>query len=304
MPKLLILSQHADEYTRLIQSAALPELEMTTQPAEDCEIVFGEPNLIRDALPRLPRLQWVQSMWAGVEPLLGAAARRDYVLTNARGVFGGLMSEFVFGYLLAHERKIFQRHEAQKNKIWDHSPTGTLQGKTIGLLGVGSIGAELALTAKFFGMNTHGYTKESETSNHVDIYYHGADVRAFASKLDYLVGVLPNTMDTRNFINRDLLGALPPHALLINVGRGQTLDEYALLEALNQNKIAGAVLDVFAQEPLPQDHPFWTTPNLRMTFHTSAPSFPKDITQIFIENYLLYIEGKPLKHQVDFKRGY
>ncbi len=304
MPKLLILSQHADEYTRLIQSAALPELEMTTQPAEDCEIVFGEPNLIRDALPRLPRLQWVQSMWAGVEPLLGAAARRDYVLTNARGVFGGLMSEFVFGYLLAHERKIFQRHEAQKNKIWDHSPTGTLQGKTIGLLGVGSIGAELALTAKFFGMNTRGYTKESETSNHVDIYYHGADVRAFASKLDYLVGVLPNTMDTRNFINRDLLGALPPHALLINVGRGQTLDEYALLEALNQNKIAGAVLDVFAQEPLPQDHPFWTTPNLRMTFHTSAPSFPKDITQIFIENYLLYIEGKPLKYQVDFKRGY
>lgn len=304
MPKLLILSQHADEYTRLIQSAALPELEMTTQPAENCEIVFGEPNLIRDALPRLPRLQWVQSMWAGVEPLLGAAARRDYVLTNARGVFGGLMSEFVFGYLLAHERKIFQRHEAQKNKIWDHSPTGTLQGKTIGLLGVGSIGAELALTAKFFGMNTRGYTKESETSNHVDIYYHGADVRAFASKLDYLVGVLPNTMDTRNFINRDLLGALPPHALLINVGRGQTLDEYALLEALNQNKIAGAVLDVFAQEPLPQDHPFWTTPNLRMTFHTSAPSFPKDITQIFIENYLLYIEGKPLKYQVDFKRGY
>ncbi len=304
MPKLLILSQHADEYTRLIQSAALPELEMTTQPAENCEIVFGEPNLIRDALPRLPRLKWVQSMWAGVEPLLGAAARRDYVLTNARGVFGGLMSEFVFGYLLAHERKIFQRHEAQKNKIWDHSPTGTLQGKTIGLLGVGSIGAELALTAKFFGMNTRGYTKESETSNHVDIYYHGADVRAFASKLDYLVGVLPNTMDTRNFINRDLLGALPPHALLINVGRGQTLDEYALLEALNQNKIAGAVLDVFAQEPLPQDHPFWTTPNLRMTFHTSAPSFPKDITQIFIENYLLYIEGKPLKYQVDFKRGY
>lgn len=304
MPKLLILSQHADEYTRLIQSAALPELEMTTQPAENCEIVFGEPNLIRDALPRLPRLQWVQSMWAGVEPLLGAAARRDYVLTNARGVFGGLMSEFVFGYLLAHERKIFQRHEAQKNKIWDHSPTGTLQGKTIGLLGVGSIGAELALTAKFFGMNTRGYTKESETSNHVDIYYHGADVRAFASKLDYLVGVLPNTMDTRNFINGDLLGALPPHALLINVGRGQTLDEYALLEALNQNKIAGAVLDVFAQEPLPQDHPFWTTPNLRMTFHTSAPSFPKDITQIFIENYLLYIEGKPLKYQVDFKRGY
>ena len=165
----------------LFNPAELPELdEITFQPAEDCEIVFGEPNLIRDALPHLPRLKWIQSTWAGVEPLLGSASRRDYVLTNARGVFGGLMSEFVLGYLLAHERKIFQRLEAQKNKIWDNSLTGTLQGKTIGLLGVGSIGAELALTAKFFGMTVRGYTRGSETSKHVDRYYHPSGVRQLA----------------------------------------------------------------------------------------------------------------------------
>jgi phosphoglycerate dehydrogenase-like enzyme len=126
---------------------------------------------------------------------------------------------------------------------------------------------------------------------------------AFASGLDYLVSVLPNTVDTRKVVNADLLNALPSHALFINVGRGQAVDESALVDALTKNKIAGAVLDVFEQEPLSKEHPFWTTPNLLMTFHTSAPSFPEDITQIFVENYLLYIEGETLKYQVDFEKG-
>lgn len=305
MPKLLILSKQAKEYARLVEAAGLPQLDgMTFQASEDCEIVFGEPSLIRDALPYLPRLKWIQSMWAGVEPLLDPASRRNYVLTNARGVFGGLMSEFVFGYLMAHERKIFQRREAQKNKTWDHTLTGTLQGKTIGLLGVGSIGAELGRTAKFFGMTVCGYTQKSETSEHVDMYFHGSNLPKFASRLDYLVSVLPNTAETKKIVNADLLNALPSHALFINVGRGQAVDEPALIEALTKNKIAGAVLDVFEEEPLPPQHPFWTTPNLLMTFHTSAPSFPEDITKIFIENYLLYIEGKPLKYRVDFEKGY
>ncbi len=318
MPKLLVLSKQADEYTRLIESAELPDLgEITTQPDPDCEIVFGEPNLIRDTLPLLPSLKWLQSTWAGVEPLLDPHLRRDYILTNARGVFGGLMSEFVFGYMLAHERRIFKRLEAQKNHLWDHSLTGTLQGKAIGLLGVGSIGAELALTAKFFGMTVRGYTMGSETSKHVDRYYHPlefdglpsaqqrtAGIHDFASGLDYLVSILPNTKHTQKMINADLLNALPSHAVFINAGRGQAVDENALIEALTQNKIAEAVLDVFEQEPLPKEHPFWTTPNLLMTFHTSAPSFPEDITRIFVENYLLYIEGSPLKYQVDFEKGY
>jgi phosphoglycerate dehydrogenase-like enzyme len=300
MHKLLILSKDKDKYRALIEEARLVNLEFVDKSAE---IVFGEPSLIRDALPNLPHLKWVQSTWAGVEPLLNAS-RRDYILTNARGVFGGLMSEFVFGYLLAHERKILKRFKAQKNKVWDHSLTGTLQGKTIGLLGVGSIGAEIARTAKFFGMTVRGYTRGSETSTDVDKYYHGTNLREFASGLDYLVNILPNTMDTRKIINGDLLSALPSHALFINVGRGQAVDESVLIEALKQNKIAGAVLDVFEQEPLPKEHPFWTTPNLLMTFHTSAPSFPEDIAKIFIENYRLFNEGKPLKYQVNFERGY
>ena len=324
--KLLILAQDKDQYRALIEEAQLEDLEFATQPADDVDIVLGEPSLIKAALGSLPALSWAQSIWAGVEPLLDPAARRDYTLTNARGVFGELMSEYVIGYLLAHERKIFQRHEAQKNKLWDESDTGTLRGKTIGLLGVGSIGAEVALTAKFFGMNVRGYTVESETSRHVDEYYHPLDslesnsllfgkpqhpqgtraavLQSFAHELDYLVNVLPNTKDTRKIINADLLNALPSHALVINVGRGPAVDESALIEALSQNKIAGAVLDVFEKEPLPKDHPFWTTPNLLMTFHTAAPSLAKDISNLFFENYELFIEGQPLKYRVDFEKGY
>ena len=171
MHQLLILSQDKNKYRALIEEARLVNLEFATQPAADVDIVLGEPSLIKAALASLPALSWVQSIWAGIEPLVGPASRRDYILTNARGVFGGLMSEYVIGYLLAHERKILKRLEEQKNKIWDESDTGTLRGKTIGLLGVGSIGAEVARTAKFFGMTVRGYTRGSETSKDVDKYF-------------------------------------------------------------------------------------------------------------------------------------
>jgi phosphoglycerate dehydrogenase-like enzyme len=317
MHKLLILSPDKDKYRALIEEARLVDLEFADDPAPDVDIVLGEPKPAIAALDSLPALSWLQSIWAGVEPFLGPASRRDYILTNVRGVFGGLISEYVIGYLLAHERKIFQRLEAQKHKVWEDSDTGTLRGKTIGLLGVGSIGAEIAETAKFFGMTVRGYTLGSEMSKHVDRYYHPLEtdgtpseqqravvLQSFASGLDYLINILPNTVATRKIVNADLLSALPPHALFINVGRGQAVDESALIEALEQNKIAGAVLDVFEQEPLPQEHPFWTTPNLLMTFHTAGPSFAEDIAKIFIENYKLFIEGKPLKYQVNFERGY
>lgn len=302
--KLLILSQDENKYRALIEEARLSHLEFATQPAADVDLVLGEPKPIKAALATLPALVWAQSIWAGIEPLLDPALRRNYILTNARGVFGGLMSEYVIGYLLAHERKIFKRLEDQKNKSWDELETGTLRGKTIGLLGVGSIGAEVARAAKFFGMKVRGYTRISETSADIDQYYHNADLQGFAKGLDYLVNILPNTMDTRKIIDANLLNALPSRALVINVGRGQAVDESALITALVQNKIAGAVLDVFDREPLPKDHPFWTTPNLLMTFHTAAPSMPEDLVKIFIENYKLFIQDKPLNYQVDFERGY
>jgi phosphoglycerate dehydrogenase-like enzyme len=179
-----------------------------------------------------------------------------------------------------------------------------LRGKTIGLLGVGSIGAHLAGTARHFAMTVHGFTRASESSEHIDRYYHGGDLLKFAEGLDYLVSVLPRTADTDKLVDASLLNALPPHAVFVNVGRGNAVDEAALVAALQEGRLAAAVLDVFEKEPLPQDHPFWTTPNLYMTFHTSAISYPQDITRVFVENYGRFLEGKPLNYVVDFGRGY
>lgn len=303
MPKLRILSHETEEYLKLIEQSKLPNLEIVADYTE-CEIILGEPRLLREVLPNIPHLKWVQSMYAGVESLMEPSLRRDYLLTNARGVFGELMSEYVFGYLLAHEKKIFERRQAQHSKKWDRFESGMLRGKTLGLLGVGSIGAELADMAKHFRTTVHGFTRASETSKNVDKYYHGNDILEFANGLDYLVCILPRTEGTNKIVDANLLNALPSHAIFINVGRGNALDEPALEKVLKNGKIAGAVLDVTETEPLPEEHPFWTTPNLLLTFHTSAISHPEDITSLFIENYLLYIDSKPLKHQVDFERGY
>jgi len=302
---LLILSRHADAYRRLIEEAALAGLEIVGAAAAGrVDIVFGEPSLIRDALAELPALRWVQSTWAGVEPLLDPALRRDYVLTNARGVFGGLMSEYVFGYVLAYERRIFEKYAAQQARRWDPSPPGTLRGKQIGLLGVGSIGAALARTAKHFGMRVKGYTRASESCADVDRYFHGDTVAAFAADLDYLVSVMPNTPATRHLVDATLLGALPARAVFVNPGRGTTVDEDALAEALQAGRLAGAVLDVFQQEPLPPDHVFWRTPNVLITSHTAALSVPADIAPVFVENYRRFIAGELLHYRVDFEAGY
>jgi len=303
MHKLLILTDDSNEYLELIQKADLPDLEIVTDPST-CDIVLGEPRKIQDALPLLTHFKWAQSIYAGVERLVDPTQRHDYILTNARDVFGNSMSEFVFGYLLYFKKRVAERIQAQQNRQWDNFDDGILRDKTIGLLGVGSIGSHLAKTAKHFGMHVRGFTSSSEDCKEVDAYFHGADILKFADGLDYLVSVLPRTAGTDNIVNEDLVNALPSHAIFINVGRGNAVDNSALVEALTNNKLAAAVLDVTSPEPLPEDHPFWTTPNLYLTFHTSAMSYPEDMAKVFIENYQLYIEGKPLKYLVDFERGY
>lgn len=309
---LLILSRHANDYRRLVDEARLPDLTVTaTTDAADAavrvtsfDIALGEPALLCQVVPRMTALRWAQSTWAGVDPLLDPSLRRDYVLTNARGVFGGLMSEYVFAYLLAHERRILQKHASQQAGGWDPTPPGTLRGKQLGLLGVGTIGAALARTAKHFGMRVKGYTRASEDSPDVDAYFHGDDRVAFAAGLDYLVCVMPGTAGTRHLVDETLLRALPARAVFVNPGRGSSVDEPALAAALQEGRLAGAVLDVFQQEPLPPDHVFWRLPNVIITSHTAALSVPADIAPVFIDNYRRLVGGEPLRYQVDFERGY
>lgn len=298
-----------------MEAARLPHLTIATSsdadhvPAETdtCDVVLGEPSLIARALSRLRSASWIQSTWAGVEPLLDPTLRRDYVLTNAREVFGPLMSEYVFGYMIARERLMFEKREAQKAGRWDPTPPTTIGGKTLGLLGVGTIGAALAKTAKHFDMRVKGFTRSSESCPHVDEYFHdlSGDARSrFAGDLDYLVSIMPNTPATRAFVDASLLAALPPRAVFINPGRGATVDETALAQALRAGQIAGAILDVFQTEPLPPDHIFWRLSNVIVTSHTAALSAPSDIAPLFIDNYRRFAAGEPLKYVVDFEAGY
>ncbi len=315
MHSLLILSRHARDYHALVESAHLPDLAITsaTEPGDVAaraaafDLAFGDPALLRQAMPALTAVRWVQSTWAGVEPLLDPALRRDYTLTNARGVFGGQMAEYVFAYLLARERLVAEKQASQAQGRWDPARPTRLRGKQLGLLGVGTIGAALARTAKHFGMRVKGFTRASEDSDDVDEYFHGrlADVAAtFASELDYLVCVMPATAATRHLIDEALLRALPPRAVVVNPGRGGVVDEAALAAALQGGRLAGAVLDVFETEPLPADHVFWRLPTVIITSHTAALSVPSDIAPLFIDNYRRLLRGEPLQYCVDFERGY
>jgi phosphoglycerate dehydrogenase-like enzyme len=309
---LLILSRHAPAYARLVAAAALPDLAITaaTNPSEasaragEFDLAFGEPSLLRALVSSMTRLRWLQSTWAGVEPLLDPRLPRGYTLTNARGVFGGLMAEYVFAYALAHERLLLDKYRSQLARRWDPAPPGSLRGRQIGLLGVGTIGAALARTAKHFGMRVKGYTRASEDCADMDAYYHGDRLRDFAADLDYVVCVMPATAATRRLVDDGFLRALPARAVFINPGRGGVVDEPALAAALRDGRLGGAVLDVFNDEPLPPDHVFWSTPNLLITSHTAALSVPEDIAPLFIENYRRLLRGEPLRYQVDFDREY
>ncbi len=309
---LLIVSRSAEKYAQLIRQARLPSLNilpfessvMTGEDFKSANIILGEPNLIRDILPELPSLKWVQSTWAGVETLLGPGLRQDYHLTNVRGVFGRLMTEYVIGYLLFIERLMLQKIQAQQISRWDNTPPGTLYGKTLGLLGVGSIGSEIAKTAHHFGMNVLGFTLGSESSQYVDRYFHPPYENEFASLVDYLVVVLPITKKTYHLVDKDFLGSLPGGAILINVGRGSLIDDQALITSAKSGHLKACILDVFQEEPLSEGHPFWKIPNLFITYHTAALSYPEDIAPVFIKNYLLFFNDQPLLNNVNFLKGY
>jgi phosphoglycerate dehydrogenase-like enzyme len=309
---LLILSQDFAIYRQLIEEAFLPDLSIlsTSEPGEairlgsQSDFLLGEPSLVSKVLNSLPHIKWVQTTWAGIEPLLIDGMRRDYLLTNARHVYGSMMSEYVFGYILLIERNIMLRWQSQLVMKWEDSPNGRLRGKLLGLMGVGSIGAHIARTAHHFGMSVHGYTRQSETCEDVDRYFHGNLSSQFTANLDYLVCTLPGTPATTGLLDRHFFAMLPKKTWLINIGRGTTVDEAALVDALNTGTLAGAVLDVFTQEPLPPGHPLWSTPNTFITSHTAARNYLPDIASLFIQNYHRFVQSQPLYHQVDFKQGY
>ncbi|PID71607.1 MAG: hydroxyacid dehydrogenase [Desulfobulbus propionicus] len=309
---VLILSPDAEEYLEFVNDARLPGLIVnscqTVDPGNEvfksCDIIFGAPDMTAQALSHTENLKWVQSTWAGVSPLLEPGMPQDYLLTGVKGIFGRAMGEYVLCHLLLHERKCITRFQNQLRKKWDIAPPGTIQGKTIGIMGLGSIGRDVAAMVKTFGMKTRGYSRSQVSCAHVDTCYLPHQLTAFLKDLDYLVCLLPDTSDTRGLLDEHAFAAMQESVLIINAGRGSLIDEHALISALENKRIGGAVLDVFTDEPLPQNHPLWDAPDTLITSHTAAPSFPQDIVPIFIENYYNFISGQPMKYVIDFQNGY
>jgi len=310
--RLLVLSAEADQYTELIQAADLHHLEIrsasdtgSARPlVAGCNMILGDPPLISKLLPSAERLEWVQSGWAGVDDLCREGLRRDYTLTNAKGIFGPLVSEYVMTYLFGFERRVFDMRSNQLNQNWQPLPYRPSNEISLGIIGLGSIGRHLALTARHFGIQVTGLNRSGKPCDEVEKIYTTERLDGFLKNLDYIVLTLPATPQTTHLIDKDVLSLMKPSSILINVGRGNSINEEHLAHALRKGVISGAVLDVFETEPLHQDSPLWQLPNVWVTPHTSANSFPEDITGIFIENYQRFLRREPLLHVVDFELGY
>jgi len=312
MNRLLILAEDADNYLTMIRQAGLDGLEIVAahgqqqalQLIADCNIVLGEPAMISEVLAAAPRLKWVQSSWAGVDKLCQPQYRSDYVLTGVKDIFGGLISEYVLSYLFGLERNFFKMREDQKDKRWQPRSYRPAKDITLGIVGLGSIGQHLAKTAAGFDLRVIGLNRSGSSCEAVEQVYTQESLSDFLANADYLVLTLPDTANTRHFINADTLAMMKSSAVLINVGRGSLVDENDLVTALQQGQIKAAVLDVFETEPLSQDSMLWEQPNAFVTPHVAAASFPQDVIEIFVENYARFTSNEPLLHVIDFERGY
>jgi len=311
MPDCLIVTAIAEELAEEI--ARLADFPITIKACTSAEqalveytdesVVFGNPDMIAEILPKMSTVDWIQSSWAGVT-CLTALDRRDYVLTGIKDVFGPQMSEYVIGYLLAHELKVLQRMKQQREHNWFKSRSGTLEGKRLGIMGTGTIGQHIAKTANYFGATVTGLSRSGAHAPGFEKVMQVGQLHDFLEKTDYLVSTLPQTTDTNNLLDAAALAKLPAHAYFINVGRSNVVDDGALIDALRNDRLAGAALDVFDKEPIPQHSPLWDTPNLSITAHIAAISHPSLIVPIFIENYRRYIKEQPLKYVIDFDAGY
>ena len=312
MNRLLIFDNDGQTYRTELEKQRLADLEIHTasdlhealEYGPQAEIILGQPALVAQILSRAEQLRWVQSTFAGIEPLCKPELRTDYQLTGVKDIFGTLMREYVLGYILARERSLLETHQNQQNRIWHRIKYRSLADITIGIVGLGSIGKSIARAASHFDMQVLGMKRTAEKIDGIERLYLPDQIDAFLPQLDYLVLVLPDTAQSRNFITRKELQMMKESAVLINVGRGVTVNQEDLIAALTSKEIGGAILDVFETEPLAADNPLWTIENVVVTPHNSAYSFPAQVAKIFIDNYRRFIEGKPLGYLVDFGRGY
>ncbi|MBR9727674.1 D-2-hydroxyacid dehydrogenase [Shewanella intestini] len=305
--KLLLLTKDNDHYRHLLEQATLPQLTiLDDDPANirTANIWFAEPALAAPLIVHASHLQWLQSTFAGVDKLIGKNQRQDYLLTNIKGIFGSLMSEYVFGYLLAHQRHHAHYRQLQSQATWRAQRFKTLQGQRLLILGTGSIAQHIASTAKHFGMHVTGINRHGNSVNGFDVTAALNTLTLHLPTADAIVSVLPSTPHTQQILTAPVLKLFKETAVLCNIGRGDVLDLDALSLQLHSKPHQLAILDVFSQEPLPTQHPIWQCDNAIITPHIAAPSFPEQIIDIFCRNYQHWLAAKPLEFTVNFERGY
>jgi len=302
---------HARRYAALVHAPrGRVNLHVAAAPTEaapviaDTEVLYAwgvPPSLY----PRAGRLRWLQAMGAGVEWALVPELPDRVTVTRAPGVFGPWMAEYVLGWCLWITQRVERYREAQRRRQWlAELLPARLGGATMVIVGLGDIGRAIARTARALGMRVVGVSRSGRPVREALRVDRVTALARALGEADWVVVVLPLTAQTRGLIGARELAAMRRSAWLINVGRGPVIDEAPLVAALQERRIAGAVLDVFASEPLPPQHPLWNLDNAVITPHISGPSTPEEIAPIFDDNLRRFLVGRRLRHVVDRARGY
>jgi phosphoglycerate dehydrogenase-like enzyme len=277
------------------------------------EVLFGIPDDTAEGLAAavtgLPRLRWIHATSAGAgeqvrKAALPAEALKRVAITTSSGVHAVPLAEYAILGLLAVAKELPRFVEEQRAKAWPEvrRPLRELDGQTLFLVGLGDIGRETARLGKALGMRTVGFRRtQGPPPEWVDDVHGPERLAELAGRADAMVVSLPLTDQTAGLIDRATIDHLPASCIFVNVGRGGVVDEPALIDALRERRIAGAVLDVFVTEPLPEDSPLWALPNVLVTPHAAALSARENerIVQLFVDNLRRYLDGRPLRNVVE-----
>jgi phosphoglycerate dehydrogenase-like enzyme len=292
-----------------IQTLTGEQLKADPALVGEIEIVYG--GLSREQLPQAKKLRWLQTAGAGVNGLITPEiAASDLIVTNASGIHAEPITEHMFGMLLMRTRRLAEAWDQQKTRRWKGydflDNLDMLLGKTLGILGVGAIGGQSARVGKAFGMRVIGLRRTKEPHPDVERMYGEEDRLDFFRESDVIMNSLPLTEKTHHAMGWDEFAVMKPSAIVLNTGRGGTIDTEALVAALREGRLAAALLDVTDPEPLPEDHPLWTMENVYITPHYSGghPGYNQRADRIFLENLRRYLAGEELMNVVDKQEGY
>lgn len=282
---------------------------------QEAEVLLADPDTAPTHLSKLFKLEWMQLTSAGVDkaiPYITSQQNSSLKLTRSGGIFGPAIAQYVIGQIASWERDFRKLWSYQQkcdwNMEWRFNANYRVMPKlTIGILGLGDIGQYIAKMCKALGMTVWGVGRRenSERQDTVDHYTTTSRLPEVLQSCDYICNLLPSTPATKYLLSgRVLESGKDKCPVFINVGRGNVIDEKSLVYALDQGWISGAILDVFEVEPLPKESPLWKMPQVVITPHMGAFSFPEEVADLFVENLLLFEAGEKLKFEVDFEKGY